>query len=122
MLLVPGRIGTSSPSLVFPLFSPTSAVLISYAKYPRAKPDICLSFPTEVIFQDLVEAGILYGAVFKEWKTITFEPEKIRRRETNWRIFAEGKRLRDIIGIYCVSDRESLVYHDMRDEHLLCIL
>lgn len=124
MLLVPGRIGTSSPELGVPtVFSDISGFdIICEVSESKAGYMPELSYGSH-IFQDLVEAGILYGAVFENEKTIAFEPEKIRQLENQLTDFyPEGEHLRDIIGIYCVSDRESLVYHDMKDEHLVCIL
>lgn len=124
MLLVPGRIGTSSPELGVPtVFSDISGFdIICEVSESKAGYMPELSYGSH-IFQDLVEAGILYGAVFENEKTIAFEPEKIRQLENQLTDFyPEGEHLRDIIGIYCVSDRESLVYHDMKDEHLLCII
>lgn len=95
ILFVPGRIGTSSPEL-------------SYGSH---------------IFQDLVEAGILYNAVFENEKTLVFAPEKIRMLENRLtEFYPEGEPLKNIIGIYSVSDRQSYVYHDMKEEHLLCVL
>ena len=124
MLLVPGRIGTSSPELGVPtVFSDISGFdIICEISESKAGYMPELSYGSH-IFQDLVEAGILYGAVFENEKTIAFEPQKIRQFEnqlTNF--YPEGEHLRDIIGIYCVADRESLVYHDMKEEHLVCIL
>lgn len=110
MLLVPGRIGTSSPELGVPtVFSDISGFdIICEVSESKAGYMPELSYGSH-IFQDLVEAGILYGAVFENEKTIAFEPEKIRQLENQLTDFyPEGEHLRDIIGIYCVSDEKVL--------------
>lgn len=75
------------------------------------------------IFQDLVEAGITYAAIFENEKTLIFEPEKIKQMENHLADFYPGgEGIMDVIGIYSVSERESYVYHDMKDEHIICVL
>lgn len=124
ILLVPGRIGTSSPELGVPTaFSDISGFdMICEISESRAGYMPELSYGSH-IFQDLVEEGILYAAVFENEKTLAFHPEKIRKlNNCLTEFYPEGEALKDIIGIYCVTDRESFVYHDMRNEHLLCVL
>lgn len=124
MLIVPGRIGTTSPELGVPTaFSDISGFdVICEVSESRAGYMPELSYGSH-IFQDLVEAKILYGAVFENKKTIVFEPEKIRQLENKLTdYYPEGESLNDVIGIYPVADRECFVYHDMKAQHLLCVL
>ncbi len=124
ILLVPGRIGTSSPELGVPTaFSDISSFsMICEISESRAGYMPELSYGSH-IFQDLVEAGILYAAVFENKKTLVFAPEKIRQlNNCLTEFYPEGKSLQDIIGVYSVEDRESFLYHDMKDEHLVCTL
>lgn len=76
LLMTPGRIGTSSPELGVPVtfrdisnFSAICEVSDDRAGY---HPE--LSYGSHM-FQDLVEAEILYGAVFNNEKTLHYEPE-----------------------------------------------
>ena len=74
------------------------------------------------IFQDLVEAEILYTAVFSDQKTICFAPEKLRNCPDLVSGFEHGKDLSDIVHVYDVSARGCEVYNDVADEHLLITL
>lgn len=124
MLLVPGRICTTSPELGVPTaFSDISGFdVICEVSESRAGYMPELSYGSH-IFQDLVEAGILYAAVFENAKTLAFTPEKIKElKNCLTDFYPKGADLVDIMGIYPVYDRESQVYHDMKEEHLLCIL
>ncbi len=78
MLLVPGRIGTSSPELGVPVtfgdirnFSVICEVSESRAGY---MPE--LSYGSHM-FQDLVESEILYGAVWEKETTVCFRPDML---------------------------------------------
>lgn len=124
MLFVPGRICTSSPELGVPTsFADISEFdMICEVSESRAGYMPELSYGSH-IFQDLVEANILYGAVFDNEKTEVFQPEKLQVLENCLlEFYPEAKGLEDIIGVYRVSDRQCLVYHDMKEEHLLCVL
>ncbi len=76
ILMTPGRIGTSSPELGVPVtfgdisnFSAVCEVSETKAGY---MPE--LSYGSHM-FQDLVEAEILYGAIFNDNRTITYDPD-----------------------------------------------
>ena len=77
MLIVPGRVGTTSPELGVPTaFSDISAFEIICETEERGagyNPE--LSYGSH-IFQDLVEAEILYTAVFQDEKTIHYDSGK----------------------------------------------
>lgn len=75
LLMTPGRVGTSSPELGVPVsfgnisgFSAICEVSDSRAGY---MPE--LSYGSH-IFQDLVEARILYGAIYNNAKTLEYNP------------------------------------------------
>ena len=75
LLMPPGRVGTSSPELGVPVsfgnisgFSAICEVSDSRAGY---MPE--LSYGSH-IFQDLVEARILYGAIYNNAKTLEYNP------------------------------------------------
>lgn len=118
MLFVPGRIGTSSPELGVPTtFADISEFDVICEVAERSAgymPE--LSYGSH-IFQDLVEADILYGAVFDNEKTVIFQPEllhNIKNMLTNF--YPEGKNLEEIIGVYSVEDAGCMIYHDMNEE------
>lgn len=76
LLMAPGRIGTSSPELGVPTnFSDISEFdAICEIADSRAGYNPELSYGSH-FFQDLVESGILYSAIFENEKTIFFNPK-----------------------------------------------
>ena len=79
LLMTPGRLGTSSPELGVPVtfrsisnFSAVCEVSDSRAGY---MPE--LSYGSHM-FQDLVEAQILYGAVYNDRRTLAYSPDLFR--------------------------------------------
>ena len=123
MLIVPGRVGTSSPELGVPTaFSDISAFEIICETEERSagyNPE--LSYGSH-IFQDLVEAEILYTAVFSDPKTIHYAPEKLKNCPDIVGQFERGRELEGIIHVYDVSGRGCEVYNDVADGHLLITL
>ena len=120
MLIVPGRVGTTSPELGVPTaFSDISAFeIICETEESRAGYNPELSYGSH-IFQDLVEAEILYTAVFNDAKTLHFHPEKLLDSPDLIGEFEEELPLSDIVHVYDVSGRECKVYNDIANEHLL---
>lgn len=120
MLIVPGRVGTTSPELGVPTaFSDISAYdIICETEETKAGYNPELSYGSH-IFQDLVEAEILYTAVFHGEKTICYNPEKLESCDNLINEFGEFEGLEDIVHIYDVSGRNAEVYNDVAEEHLL---
>ena len=120
MLIVPGRIGTTSPELGVPTaFSDISAYdIICEVEESKAGYNPELSYGSH-IFQDLVEAEILYTAVFHNEKTMHFAPEKLKECPDIVSEFESGEELQDIVHIYDVKDKKCEVYDDVADEHLM---
>jgi len=120
MLIVPGRVGTSSPELGVPTaFSDISAFeIICETEERKAGYNPELSYGSH-IFQDLVEAEILYTAVFSDQHTIHFAPEKLSDCPDLVARFEHGNELSDIVHVYDVSAKAFEVYNDVADEHLL---
>ncbi len=120
MLIVPGRVGTSSPELGVPTaFSDISAYeIICETEETMAGYNPELSYGSH-IFQDLVEAEILYTAVFHNEKTIHFSLEKLASSKDIVSEFEQQGGLKDIVHVYDVSDRKCEVYNDIANEHLL---
>lgn len=72
-------------------------------------------------FQDLVEAGILYNAVFENEKTISYNPEMLSASE-NILLSLDPKfeELKDIVRVYDVADQDYMLINDMSKERILC--
>jgi hypothetical protein len=122
LLMVPGRVGTTSPELGVPTtfsdiseFDAVCEIADSKAGY---NPE--LSYGSH-FFQDLVEAGILYNAIFENEKTVLFNPDLLDGYEN---IFAESDseyyEYREIIGAFDVSHDNVCIFHDMNKEMTLC--
>ncbi len=120
MLVVPGRVGTSSPELGVPVtFSDISAFeAICEVEEKEAGYNPELSYGSHM-FQDLVEADILYTAVFANEKTIRFAPELLPEMRDISSQFDEERSLGGIVKVYDVSGCDCRLYHDLKQEHLL---
>jgi len=121
LLLSPGRICTSSAELgVTTAFSDISEFdMIAEISESRAGYMPELSYGSH-IFQDLVEAGILYTAVFEEASTVHYEPKYLEKFENKIEEYAEDLGfLSDIVRV-CETEGSGLtLYYDMAQEHLL---
>ena len=120
MLIVPGRVGTTSPELGVPTsFADISAFeIICETEETKAGYNPELSYGSH-IFQDLVEAEILYTAVFNNAKTIHFHPDKLQRCPDVISDFDGAENLYDIVHAYDVSGINCKVYNDIANEHLV---
>ena len=120
MLIVPGRVGTTSPELGVPTsFADISAYdIICETEESRAGYNPELSYGSH-IFQDLVEAEILYTAIFQGEKTIHYYPEKLTNSKDLIDEFGYPDVLKDVVHVYDVTDRKCEVYNDVAGEHLL---
>ena len=120
LLMVPGRIGTSSPELGVPTaFSDISGFdAVCEIAETRAGYNPELSYGSH-IFQDLVEAQILYMAVFPGKQTLSFRPEILRRMPNLIGEIPGGEEYEDVICLADVSDRKCELYHDLTEEHIL---
>jgi hypothetical protein len=120
MLIVPGRVGTSSPELGVPTsFADISAYeIICETEETKAGYNPELSYGSH-IFQDLVEAQILYTAVFHNEKTMHYCPEKLKNFPDLVMEFEEKEMLTDIVHVYDLSNRKCAVYNDIANEHLM---
>ncbi|MDO5824874.1 MAG: phosphoenolpyruvate synthase [Methanosphaera sp. rholeuAM130] len=125
MLIVPGRIGTSSPELGIPVafaeISQFSAILEESYSQVGYVPE--LSFGSHM-FQDLVEADIYYGALFENEKTLEFNrnffdgyPNKLP--EINSELDDE---IYDMIHVIEFDEKTLEFYHDMKKDESKCIL
>ena len=119
-LFVPGRVGTSSPELGVPLsfadiseYKCVAEIAESRAGY---RPE--LSYGSH-FFQDLVEADILYTAVFENEKTRHFHPEKLSAVPNL--LTSICPEAEDLAGLIRVAPVSATLLHDMGTEHTLVL-
>ena len=124
ILIVPGRIGTSSPELGIPVvfadISYFSAFLEESYSEVGYMPE--LSFGSHM-FQDLVEAEIYYGALFENEKKLEFNKDMIYDHQN---ILKEinpnlSEEIYDMIHVIDFGDDKAEFYHDMNKDETLCI-
>ncbi|MCR5776572.1 MAG: PEP/pyruvate-binding domain-containing protein [Lachnospiraceae bacterium] len=122
MLIVPGRIGTTSPELGVPTaFSDISefeAVCEVEEKEAGYNPE--LSYGSH-IFQDLVETDILYTAVFSGEKTRKYDPSVLSRFKDISDQFIEDEMSRNILNVYDLEGNECTLIYDLEKNHLILI-
>lgn len=122
MLMGPGRWGTTTPSLGVPVkFAEINniAVLAEIA-FPSGNLMPELSFGTH-FFQDLVETGIFYVAIFPEKEGIVFQKEWLAESENVFsKLIPESARFEDCIGVYDVSARGLKIMSDVVSQKVVC--
>ncbi len=124
LLMVPGRIGTTSPELGVPTsfadiseFEAICEISDSKAGY---NPE--LSYGSH-FFQDLVESGILYNAIFENEKTVSYDPGLLEKTGIRSEIIADDcAGLEDIVYVYDMSGKDLRLINDMKNEHIICFL
>ncbi len=122
LLMSPGRIGTSSPELGVPaLFSDISEYeAICEISDSRAGYNPELSYGSH-FFQDLVEAGILYNAIFENEKTVSYAPDLLTDLDNKLSdIDPKMEELKDIVRVYDVSGLDFILCNDMKKERIIC--
>ena len=125
MLIVPGRIGTSSPELGIPVsFAEISQFLaILEESYSQVGYMPELSFGSHM-FQDLVEADIYYGAIFENEQRLVFDKDLIKGYPNKlYDINSQlDEELYDMIHVIEFNDQKLEFYHDMKKDESKCIL
>ncbi len=123
LLLTPGRICTSSAELGVPsAFADISEFdMIAEISETRAGYVPELSYGSH-IFQDLVEAEILYTAVFETQTTLHFAPSLLQPFAASLSGYAKDtgglEGLETILQVYKTEDSGLTLYYDMSQEHL----
>ena len=124
LLIVPGRIGTSSPELGIPVvfadITHFTAILEEAYSDVGYMPE--LSFGSHM-FQDLVEAEIYYGALFENEKRIEFNRDMIFDypnilNDINPNLNDE---IYDMIQVIDFDKDKAELYHDMNKDETMCI-
>ncbi|MBQ6351024.1 MAG: phosphoenolpyruvate synthase [Methanobrevibacter sp.] len=124
ILIVPGRIGTSSPELGIPVvfadISHFSAILEESYSEVGYMPE--LSFGSHM-FQDLVEAEIYYGALFENEKNLQFNRDMIYEypnilKDINPNL---NEEIYDMIQVVDFGENKAELYHDMNKDETMCV-
>jgi hypothetical protein len=124
ILIVPGRIGTSSPELGIPVvfadISHFSAILEEAYSEVGYMPE--LSFGSHM-FQDLVEAEIYYGALFENEKKIEFNRDMLYDYENVLEKINLGlnDEIYDMVQVIDFDEAKAELYHDMNRDETMCI-
>ena len=121
LLMVPGRICTSSPELGVPtVFSDISsfAAIFEMAE-SRAGYNPELSYGSH-IFQDLVESEILYAAVFEDNRRRIYRPEMfIGLKNRISEIEPAPPEIENIVRLYDVADSGCTLIHDLLHQRIV---
>ncbi len=123
LLLTPGRICTSSAELGVPsAFADISEFdMIAEISETRAGYVPELSYGSH-IFQDLVEAEILYTAVFETQTTLHFAPSLLQPFAASLSAYAKDtgglEGAENILQVYNTEHSGLTLYYDMSQEHL----
>ena len=120
MLMGPGRWGTTTPSLGVPVhfteLANMSVICEVAANDGGLIPE--LSYGSH-FFQDLVETGIFFIAIYDGQKDVVYHPEKILEKENClFSLLPEGTKLADTIHIAKTTGME--VFSDIVTQNLLC--
>ncbi|SDA37067.1 PEP/pyruvate-binding domain-containing protein [Methanobrevibacter millerae] len=124
ILIVPGRIGTSSPELGIPVvfadISHFAAILEESYSEVGYMPE--LSFGSHM-FQDLVEAEIYYGALFENEKNLEFNKKMVYERPNILKDINPNlsDEIYDMIQVIDFDEDKAELYHDMNKDETLCI-
>ncbi|MBR5951922.1 MAG: phosphoenolpyruvate synthase, partial [Pseudobutyrivibrio sp.] len=122
LLMVPGRIGTTSPELGVPTafadiseFEAICEIANSEAGY---NPE--LSYGSH-FFQDLVESGILYNAIFENEKTKVFNMGLLKGyKNILVEMDSKFREIEEIVKVYDVSEKDIYLCNDMKNERIIC--
>ena len=122
LLLTPGRICTSSPELGVPSAFADISEFNVIAEVSETKAGYIpeLSYGSH-IFQDLVEAGILYTAVFEGGHTKAYRPDMLGENipDITEEITRQPEENVGILKVYDVSGSDIYLYYDLTVERLL---
>ena len=122
MLLVPGKIGTSSPSRGVPASFSAISAYDAICEISESRAGYLPAYGSH-IFQDMVEAGLIYGAIFENEQTLAFNSQKVSGLKNMIdEIIPYNREITNVIGVYNVSEKNCFLYHDMKSAHLLCTI
>ncbi|HNW39363.1 MAG TPA: PEP/pyruvate-binding domain-containing protein [Candidatus Omnitrophota bacterium] len=122
LMIAPGRWGTTTPSLGVPVkFAEINNVTV-LTEVASDKGNLMpeLSFGTH-FFQDLVETGIFFVALFPERKGVVFNNKWLKELKNLFvDLIPESPRFKDVIGVYGVGDRNLKIMSDVVSQKVVC--
>lgn len=120
LLITPGRIGTSSPELGVPVtYAEISRFFaIMEVAYSKAGYMPELSFGSHM-FQDLVEAEILYIACMEKKETLCYAPEKLSEAREIGSLLLE-EEVQSVIKVYETSEMNLALGMDAIKKEVIC--
>lgn len=123
LLMVPGRIGTSSPELGVPTSFADISEFSIICEISETKAGYMpeLSYGSH-IFQDLVEAGILYTAIFGNETTRIWQPKLLQAfPDRKGEYCSVEEKIAETFCLIDVTGRGMTVYHDITRKQILCL-
>ncbi|HEY9061345.1 MAG TPA: PEP/pyruvate-binding domain-containing protein [Pseudobacteroides sp.] len=120
MLMGPGRWGTTTPSLGVPVHFTElcNMSVICEVAFSEAGVMPELSYGSH-FFQDIVETGIFYVAIFDGQKDVTYNPDRILGKENILHtILPQSAQFKDVIHIARTDGME--IFSDIMTQTLLC--
>ncbi|SDE29149.1 Pyruvate phosphate dikinase, PEP/pyruvate binding domain [Paenibacillus sp. UNCCL117] len=120
MLIGPGRWGTTTPSLGVPVHFSELCYMTAICEVASEEAGFTpeLSYGSH-FFQDLVETGIFYAAIFDGRRDVRFHPEAVLERENRLAaLLPGGERFADVIHVAETGGME--LYADIVTQTLLC--
>jgi pyruvate, water dikinase len=121
MLMGPGRWGTSTPSLGVPVHFTELCHMSAICEIAQIETGLMpeLSYGSH-FFQDLVEAGIFYAAIFAGQKEVAFHPERVLEKENKLTaLLPRSEAFADVIHIAETVGMQ--LYSDIVTQRLVCI-
>jgi hypothetical protein len=120
MLVGPGRWGTTTPSLGVPVHFSELCNMTALCEVSYRQADLMpeLSFGSH-FFQDIVESGIFYAAIFEGEPDVAFKPERILNRENLFDITLPGEQGWSHV-IHLAKTDGLVLYSDITSQEILC--
>lgn len=120
LLVGPGRWGTTTPSLGVPVHFTELCNMAVMAEVSYSERGVTpeLSYGSH-FFQDIVESGIFYVALFRERETVTYREEYLSDRPNLVRDFLPDENgAEEVIGVYATPGLQ--IYSDITKQLVLC--
>ncbi|WP_455542332.1 PEP/pyruvate-binding domain-containing protein [Intestinibacter sp.] len=118
MLMGPGRWGTSTPSLGVPVHFTELNNMSVMCEIAYSDKDVVpeLSYGSH-FFQDLVETGIFYVALFDNKDNVVFNEDSLKKLENIASTFSDSINT-DVIKVYNTKGLE--IYSDIKEQIVMC--
>jgi hypothetical protein len=122
ILFGPGRWGTTTPAMGVPTtFSEINNIAaIAEIAYQEGSLIPELSFGTH-FFQDLVEMGIFYMAIYPDGEKVIFNTEWMRKMSNLLEVLVpEDRKYADVVGVYDVQGKDLRFSSNIVTQEMIC--